>query len=176
MRVGVGIYQFDYKREEKDIYSRTRWVLYKSFNIELVDKYGNALTLKDQIHTAWIEKEAEEAYEIETHLGTMHKASPAARGVVFRSNSNEIVKDVYRNGYTAGLEQLAIGTIYSQFGSRKNQFTGTVELLPEFTICSENNTPGKYMLTSEMQNLSAATSDINMVEIESDNYEGVEFK
>ena len=32
------------------------------------------------------------------------------------------------------------------------------------------------MLTSEMQNLSAATSDINMVEIESDNYEGVEFK
>ena len=176
VRVGVGIYQFDYKREEKDIYSRTRWVLYKSFNIELVDKYGNALTLKDQIHTAWIEKEAEEAYEIETHLGTMHKASPAARGVVFRSNSNEIVKDVYRNGYTAGLEQLAIGTIYSQFGSRKNQFTGTVELLPEFTICSENNTPGKYMLTSEMQNLSAATSDINMVEIESDNYEGVEFK
>ena len=31
------------------------------------------------------------------------------------------------------------------------------------------------MLTSEIQNLSAATSDINMIEIEADNYEGVEF-
>ena len=175
IRVGVGIYQFDYGREEKDIYSRTRWVLYKSFNIELVDKYGNSLDLKDQVHTAWIEKDAEEEYEIETHVGTMEKASPAARGVVFRTGSNEIIKEVYRNGYTASLEQLAIGTIYSQFGSRKNQFTGTVKILPGFTICLENNTPGKYMLTSEVQNLSAAISEINMVEIEADNYEGVEF-
>lgn len=175
VRVGVGIYQFDYKREEKDIYSLTRWVLYKSLNIELVDKYGNPLNLKDQVHTAWIEKDAEEEYEIETHVGTMKKASPAARGVVFRSDSNEMIEGVYRNGYTAGLEQLAIGTIYSQFGSRKNQFTGTVKLIPEFTICSERNTPGKYMLISEIQNLSAAISEINMVEIEADDYEGVEF-
>lgn len=175
IRVGVGIYQFDYKREEKDIYQHVRWVLYKSFNIELVDKYGNSLDLKDQVHTAWLEKDAEEEYEIETHVGTMKKASPAARGVVYRSDSNDIIEEVYRNGYSAGLEQLAIGTIYSQFGSRKNQFSGTVKLLPEFTICSENNTPGKYMLTSEVQNLSAATSEINMVEIEADNYEGVEF-
>lgn len=175
VRVGIGLYQFDYKREEKDIYSRTRWVLYKSFDIELVDKWGNSLDLKDQVHTAWIEKDAEEEYEIETHVGTMKKASPAARGVILKSNTNDIVAEVYRNGYTAGLERLAIGTIYSQFGSRKNQFTGTVKLLPEFTICSEKNTPGKYMLTSEVQNLSAATSEINMVEIEADNYEGVEF-
>ncbi|WP_455639775.1 hypothetical protein [Parabacteroides sp.] len=175
VRVGVGIYQFDYKREEKDIYSRTRWVLYKSFNIELVDKYGNSLNLKDQIHTAWIEKDAEEEYKIETHVGTMKKASPAARGVVFRTDSNDMVETVYRNGYTAGLEQLAIGTIYSQFGNRKNQFTGTVKLLQDFTICSENNTAGKYMLTSELQNLSAATSEVNLIEIEPDNYEGVEF-
>lgn len=175
VRVGVGIYQFDYKREEKDIYSKTRWVLYKSFNIELVDKYGNSLDLKDQVHTAWIERNAEEEYEIETHVGTMKKASPAARGVVFRSDSNAIVEEVYRNGITSSLEQLAIGTIYSQFGSRKNKLTGTVKLLPDFAICSEKNTPGKYMLTSEIQNLSAATSEINMVEIEADNYEGVEF-
>lgn len=175
IRVGVGIYQFDYKREEKDIYQHVRWVLYKSFNIELVDKYGNSLDLKDQVYTAWIEKDAEEEYEIETHIGTMKKASPAAKGVVFRSDSNDMIETVFRNGYTASLEQLAIGTIYSQFGSRKNQFSGTVKLLPEFTICSENNTPGKYMLTSEVQNLSAATSEINMVEIEADNYEGVEF-
>lgn len=175
IRVGVGIYQFDYKREEKNIYPKTRWVLYKSLNIELVDKHGNSLDLKDQVHTAWIEKDAEEEYEIETHIGTMKKASPAARGVVFRSDSNDMIEAVYRNGYTASLEQLAIGTIYSQFGSRKNQFTGTVKLLPEFAIYSEKNTPGKYMLTSEVQNLSAATSEINMVEIEADNYEGVEF-
>ena len=32
------------------------------------------------------------------------------------------------------------------------------------------------MLTSEFQNLNAATSEINMIEIESDDYEGVEFK
>lgn len=175
VRVGVGIYQFDYKREEKDIYSLTRWVLYKSLSIELVDKYGNSLNLKDQVHTAWIERDAEEEYEIETHVGTMKKASPAARGVVFRSDSNEMIEGVYRNGYTAGLEQLAIGTIYSQFGSRKNLFTGTVRLIPEFTICRERNMPGKYMLISEIQNLSAAISEINMVEIEADNYEGVEF-
>lgn len=175
IRVGVGIYQFDYKREEKDIYSRTRWMLYKSFEIELVDKYGNSLNLKDQIHTAWIERDAEEEYEIDTHIGTMKKASPAARGVVFRTGNNDMIESVYRNGYTAGLEQLAIGTIYSQFGSRKNQLSGTVKLLPEFSICSENNTPGKYMITSELQELSAATSEINMVEIEADNYEGVEF-
>ncbi|WP_303141197.1 hypothetical protein [uncultured Parabacteroides sp.] len=176
VRVGVGIYQFDYKREEKDIYSRTRWVMYKSFNIELVDKYGNALSLKDQIHNAWIEKNAEEEYEIETHIGTMKKPSPVARGVLFKTGSNDMVSELYRNEYVAGLEQLAIGTMYSQFGSRKNKLSGTVKLLPDFSVCSDNNTIGKFMLTSEFQNLNAATSEINMIEIESDDYEGVEFK
>lgn len=176
MRIGEGIFQFDYKREEKDIYSRTRWVLYKGIHIDLVDKYGNALGLKDQIYNAWLERDAEEDYSVKTHIGTMRKASPSARGVIFSTATHDMIEEVYRNGYTAGLEQLAIGTIYSQFASRKNMLSGTIRLIPDTLVYSDNNTEGKYMSVSEVQDLRNAVSKISIVEIDTDNYEGVEFK
>ena len=76
VRVGNGVYQFDYGREVKDIYSRTRWVLYKNVSIEVVDGNGLSIEPKDQITSAWLDKAAEEKYELETHLGTKKKASP----------------------------------------------------------------------------------------------------
>ena len=176
IRVGVGMYQIDHDNyEEKDIYSRCRWIMYKSVTLELVDSYGSSLSLIDQVHKAWINKNAEDKYEVETHIGTMEKASPAARGVLFNTSTKNIITDFYRNGITAGLEKLAIGTMYSQFAARKNKLTGTVNLLPSFSILSDKNITGKYMLTYEMQSLAVATSEINMIEIESDNYQGVEF-
>ncbi|RHJ76218.1 hypothetical protein [Parabacteroides sp. AM08-6] len=177
IRVGVGIIQHNQyiNWTEEDIYSLTRWVLYKDLSVEIVDKYGKSVNLTDQVHTAWMDKNAAEKYELTTHIGTSSACSPAARGLMFMAYSDGIVTELHRNGITAGVEELAIGTIYSQFASRKNKLTGTVMIVPEFTVLSDNNTLGKFMLTYEYQNLSAATSDISMVEIEADNYEGVEF-
>jgi hypothetical protein len=176
VRVGTGIYQLDHDNyEEKDILSRCRWMMYKDITIDLVDKYGNKISLKDQVHKAWINRNAEDAYEVDTHVGTMANAAPTARGVLFNTSTKYIITELYRNGITAAIEKLMIGTIYSQFAARKNKLTGTVRLLPSFSILSDKNITGKYMLTYEMQSLAVATSEINMIEIESDNYQGVEF-
>lgn len=177
VRIGVGVFQhnqyINYK--EKDIYSLTRWVLYKDLTVEVVDKYGKSVNHTDQMHMAYLDKKASEEYELTTHIGTSSVCTPSARGLMFEVYTDNIITELHRNGITAGIEELAIGSIYSQFASRKNKLTGTVKILPEFAVLSEKNTPGKFMLTYEYQDLVAATSDITMIEIEADNYEGVEF-
>lgn len=175
VRIGCGVYQFDYGREVKDIYSLTRWVLYKNISIEVVDGDGLSLKPKDQIVSAWLDKAAEEKLEIETHLGTKKKASPIARGSLFNTSDKKIIDQFYREGKVAELERLMAGTIYSQYATRKNKLSGTTELVPGYAVLSDNNLSGKFMVSAESQNLQLASSEITIVEISSDSYDGVEF-
>ncbi len=174
VRVGGGLYQFDYGREVKDIYSLTRWVLYKNVNIEVVDGNGLKINPKDQIVSAWLDKAAEERFEIETHFGTKKKASPIARGSLFNTSDKLIINQFYREGQTAEIERLMLGTLYSNYAGRKHKLSGTSKLIPIFTTLSEKNTTGCFMVTSESQDIQAARSEITMIEIVTDDYSGVE--
>ena len=175
LHIGRGIYQFDYKREEKDIYSRARWLMYQTPTITLVNSHGTDISLDDIEDTAWINKAAKEELTIDTILGTLGKTwSPSARGLVMDS-TYKAYQTFYRAGVEDRLERLLIGTVYSQYGSRHNTLSGTVRLLPDLKIHTDASSSGKYILLSEVQNLLQDSSEITMAELSADNYEGIEF-
>jgi hypothetical protein len=177
LQIGKGVHQFDYKREEKDIWSRARWLMYKDPTITLVNKNGTDLDQEDIEDTAWVNRYAEEEYEISTSIGTLGggKYNVAARGLVMNS-SYEAIPTFYRAGFSGRLERLLIGTVYSQYASRKNTLSGTVRILNEMSVLTDESTEGKFILLSEVQDLMQDTSEIEMSEFAADNYEGIEYK
>lgn len=175
LQIGSGIHQFDYKREEKDIYSVARWLMYKNPTITLVNNNGTDLELEDIEDSAWVNRSAKEELSIDTILGTLgNTSSPSARGLIMDS-SYGAYQTFYRAGTTDRLERLLIGTVYSQYGSRHNKLSGTVSLLHEMKILTEASSPGKYILLSEVQDLMQDSSEIVMVELSEDNYTGIEY-
>ena len=126
-------------------------------------------------HTAWINRSAKEELKIDTILGTLKEASPAAQGQLFLTSDKSVKNSFYRAEVTDQLERLLIGTIYSNYATRHNTLAGTVALLPSFGIYTDTNEPGKYLLLSETQHLKEDESEILMVQFDADNYKGVEF-
>ena len=54
--------------------------------------------------------------------------------------------------------------------------SGTVTLLDAFGILGDNNTEGKFLLASDVQDLAENTSQIKMVELGEENYEALEYE
>ena len=179
LRIGVGVPCYDYGKKgwtlRDDINGLIRWALYKEPEITIVDKNGKGLEKEDVEHTAWINRSAKEELKIDTILGTLKEASPAALGQLFLTSDKSVKNSFYRAGITDQLERLLIGTIYSNYATRHNTLSGTTALLPSFSIYTDTNEPGKYLLLSETQHLKEDESDILMAQFEADDYEGVEF-
>lgn len=176
LQIGSGVHQFDYKREVKDIYSKIRWVMYKEPSITLCYKNGVEVEGNDIEDVAFLNTAAKEDLSIDTVLGTPPNTFglPSAKGL-FLSPSFYAVSKFKRAGVTDRIERLLIGTIYSQYASRKTVFSGTVDLIPSFNVHGDTMTSGKFMLLGEVQDLRAEESDITMAEIAPDDYQGVEF-
>lgn len=54
--------------------------------------------------------------------------------------------------------------------------SGTVKLLSDISTYTDRSEPGTYMLLSDVQDLIADESEMKMVEVEPDNYEGIEYE
>lgn len=176
MRVGSGIYQVNHKGEEKDIYSRARWLMYRNPKVTLVKKNGRDIDFEDIEDTAWINKEAQEELTIDTIIGTPGKQySPTSRGLLLDAGNSTIV-EFSRCGVYGRLEHLLIGTVCSQYGTRHTTLTGTVALVPWMRLYTDANTAGIYIMLHEVQDLRQETSEIKMAELGEENYEGVEYK
>jgi hypothetical protein len=177
LQVGRGVHQFDYKREEKDIWSRARWLMYKDATVTVVNSNGTSVEQEDVEDTAWVNRRAKEGCEIETIVGTLGTkvASASARGLVMDGEYKGIA-EFSRAGVTDRLERLLIGTVYSQYASRKATLSGTVRLLPEVKVLTDESTSGRFVLLSEVQDLMQDESEVKMVEFVADNYEGIEYE
>lgn len=179
LQIGVGVLSYDYGKHDwvlrADINKYVRWVLYKEPTITIVDKNGKSLDKEDVEYTAWINRSAKEELKVETILGTLKEASPAALGQLFLTSDKSVKNSFYRAGITDQLERLLIGTIYSNYATRHNTLSGTTALLPSFGIYTDTNEPGKYILLSEAQHLKEDESEILMVQFDADNFKGVEF-
>ncbi len=176
LQVGSGIFQFDYGREEKDIYSIARWLMYRSPSVTLVKSNGTAISLSDIEDEAWINRDAKEEKGIETILGTLKSAClPSARGLVM-DRLLRAYSQFTRAGVTDRLERLLIGTVYSQYASRQSTLSGTVRLLPDMSLYTDASTDGRYILLSEVQDLMLDTSEIKMAELTEEEYAGIEEK
>ena len=176
MQVGTGIPIYDYGKEIKQgNYDQCRWMLLKEPKVEFVHKTGNSISTKDIELSAWLNRDAKEPLEVDTILGTMPEPSPAALGQLFDTVNYAVRNSFYRAGTTDLLEKLLIGTVYTQYATPHKILSGTTVLLPTFTTYTDANEPGTYLLMSETQDLRAEQSNIEMVQFEADDYEGVEY-
>lgn len=179
LTIGKGLHQFDNDdRKERDIQSRMRWLLYKDPKIAVVKKNGLALELEDIEEVAWIDSAAEDNMTIDTIIGTpgdSGRSVPSARGMIMNSSLKAYTK-FSRGGVTARLERLLIGTVCSQYAGRHIMLTGTAKLVPKFALMSDASTSGKFLIVQETQDLYEGTSELKMVEVSPDDYQGIEYK
>lgn len=156
-------------------YGRVRgWVAYKNLKVRYVPKYGSDDDYKqtDFEVSGYINKLAREELSIDTIIGTAGD-TVMARGDI-RDSAGVRLTEFSRGGYKNRLEQLLIGTAYSQYANRKNVLSGTVEAPQTFGVLSDATIDGKYMVVSEVMNVEDATSEIRAIEVVADNYEEIE--
>lgn len=180
LQVGSGLptYQHEDKKSWKtqyDIYNRIRWLLYRNLRIELVDKNYQSLRSEDVEINAWLNRQAKEELKIDTVIGTLEQPSPVAWAQIFHTTGKSVVKLFRRAGVLDRLEKLLIGTVYANYASKHAILSGSVRLLPDFGIYSDAHEKGRFLLLSETQKLREDLSEIQMVQFESDNYEGIEY-
>ena len=159
----------------EDTYERAHgWVAYKNLKVRYVPKYGSDDDYKqtDFEVSGYINKLAREELSIDTIIGTAGD-TVMARGDI-RDSAGVRLTEFSRGGYKNRLEQLLIGTAYSQYANRKNVLSGTVEAPQTFGVLSDATIDGKYMVVSEVMNVEDATSEIRAIEVVADNYEEIE--
>lgn len=154
-----------------------RWLLYQMPEIELLDGYKNSIDSKDISYTSWLNRSAREKLELDTVIGCgLRETNDRGLGVLLRSSTLAPVYEFTRQDTTMSLEKLLIGTIYSNYHRRMNVLSGTVKLLSDIGTYTDRSEPGTYVLLSDVQDLIADESDMKIVEVEPDNYEGIEYE
>lgn len=157
---------------KKRVASNLRWVLMKMPEIEVVDADFNKVLNTDDIeYQAQINSNAKETLELKTICGTYQNGVLAASGVYYDNDSIQIT-EFYRAGRTTQVENLLIGTIYSQYAQRHVCFCGDTQILSHaITAYTERNQGNKlFLLRGEVQDVRMDISDADIVEVSPDNY------
>lgn len=152
------------------------WLAYRNLQIRYVPASGisDDLDKTDWEEVGYINKAAQEELSIDTIVGSIG-STIAAKGTL-SSLIGERISVFSRGGYQGPLERLLIGTAYSQYSTRKNVLSGTIESPNEFGVLMDATIDGKYMVVSEVMNVEDATSEIKAIEVVADQYEGIEYE
>lgn len=157
-----------------DWYKKIRWMLYKAPQLEIVRRnivYSNA-KVDDIEYAGIINDSAKEDIEIDTICGTMAEVSPTSKGLFFRTADNLQLKELTRAGRTTQAEQLLIGTLYSQYASRKTLLRGTADItdtgLSVYTEACQNGK--RFICLENTQDVIANTGEATFVELRPDEY------
>ncbi|WP_455670453.1 hypothetical protein [Phocaeicola faecalis] len=178
---GVRVYSWNEKDWESmgkagkyKLWDMIRWMLFKAPKLDLVKNntvYSHAES-KDLEYNGVINAEAKDELSIDTICGTMQELIPSARGVYLSTADACPVSKMSRGGYQTQVEQLLIGTLYSQYAGRKTKLTGTARLLADglqaYTeACQKDKI---FICLSDVQNVIADESDLEIVELRPDEY------
>lgn len=159
------------------IVSSLRWVLYKDLKINIVSHSGKEIDVKDIEVSAWLNKAAADELSVETFVGSAATKLPLARGVILKVSDSSAIKTFTRNGVSDTLENLLIGTAYSQYASRRNTIEGTIKLIPEDGVLLNNlAVNSRYLILSNTEMLDVGRSDVKIAEFDKDSFEGVEYE
>lgn len=183
--VGCDVYSWDYDGGESDgsvtgnsleLQGRLRWQLYKAPTIEIVDSGTlEAVELDDVELKGTINANAQEEIEIDTVCGMLNPPVPTALGQYYESWSGEALTRLSRGGRSGRAEELLIGTLHSQYGERHVRLSGTVFLLDGgLKVYREAMQGGRlFMVTGDIQDVDAGTSEAVLVELSGDDYDAV---
>lgn len=152
------------------------FILFKLPQIEVVrtTQFDMELDDEDVEYTATINSAAKEDMEIETICGSRDGGFPMARGAYFLSSDHSQVTQLKRAGRTAAIEQLLIGTLFSQYAKRHTRLSGTTEL-PGNTLqlYREAMQPHGtcFLLTAAVEDCGNDLCESTMVELNPDEYD-----
>ena len=154
-------------------YMKTRWCLMKLPRIEVrkAQTYDNELDTDDVEYKAVLNAEAREDLELQTICGTAEGGVAMARGAYWHGLTQ--IQQMTRAGRTATVEQLLIGTLYSQYATRHTTLEGEAAIDPGgLTSYTEQNQGTKrFMLLSERQDVRMGTADCLYCELSPDRYD-----
>lgn len=150
------------------------WILMQLPEIEIMNnvQFDQTIDTEDVEYKAEINAGAKETIEIETICGSSANGVPTARGAYFDSSTGKQITQLSRAGRTAQIEDLLIGTLYSQFAERHTKLSGEIKLSADgITTYEEQNQKGKkFMITTEVQDVITDNSETVIVELRPDEY------
>lgn len=159
----------NYKEWTADRYSIIRWLMVTKVELN-IRKNNTSYEAEDDTITAFVNEDAVEKLELDTIVGTLAQPSVCSLAQIFDAEMN-VNNEYVRAGVSGRLESLLCGTIYSHYADRHNKLSGEV-LIQDTLLYSEKNMQGKYAIIAEKQDIYAGTSQIEIVEINQDNFEG----
>ena len=159
----------------KGLYNKLRWLLYKAPEATVVKRTltFDEAEVDDVEYSGICNQDAKEELAFETICGTLAKPCATAKGVLQRTSTGEQVSYLKRAGRTESAEQLLIGTLYSQYASRKTVLSGEVAIdTGGITLYSEAAQPSgtKFLMTGEAQHLRDDMSEAVLLEVRPDEY------
>lgn len=163
--------QFNYTYDAQ--WARMEWVLCKMPQLEIVSTSPLERTIDDEDveYRGTINPDAKDDIEISTICGTKAGGIPSARGAYFDSNGEQI-ETLTRAGRTSQVEDLLIGTLYSQYATRHTKIEGEATVTGDgLTAWTERCQPGKiFIMASETQDLRTCCGERMIIELSPDEY------
>jgi len=151
------------------------WILAKLPSIEIVNnaQFEQTISTDDVEYSAELNAAAKDPIELDTICGSSAKGVPTARGAYFNARTGEQIRQLTRAGRTTQIEELLIGTLYSQYAERHTQLSGEIELYPVGLVSyTEQNQEGKkFIMTAETQDVIMDTTEATLIELRPDEYD-----
>lgn len=151
------------------------WILAKLPTIEIVNnaQFEQTISTDDVEYSAELNAAAKDPIELDTICGSSAEGVPTARGAYFNAQTGEQIRQLTRAGRTTQIEELLIGTLYSQYAERRTQLSGEIELHPDGLVSyKEQNQEGKkFILTAETQDVIMDTTEATLIELRPDEYD-----
>jgi hypothetical protein len=158
-----------------DLWDKISWVLFKLPEIELVNstQFEKTISTDDVEYSAEISASAKESLELDTICGSAKDGIPTARGAYFSSKTGRQIRTLSRAGRTTQIEELLIGTLYSQYAGRKTKLSGEMVIDPGGLVpySEQNQGEKKFIMVGETQDLITDTTEATIIELRPDEYE-----
>lgn len=158
----------------KGLWGKISWVLMKIPEIEIMNntQFDQTIDTSDVEYNAEINAAAKEAIELDTICGTSVDGVPMARGAYFNATDGKQIKQLTRAGRTSQVEDLLIGTLYSQFGQRRTTLYGEAQIAHDpIAVYKEDNQGDKrFILVEDVQDVRMDTSEATFIELRPDEY------
>lgn len=107
---------------------------------------------------------------IDTKCGSSIVDMPSSKGCVLVTSTKRQLKRATRSGHTDTLENLLLGSLYSQYHGHKKVLSGTIRFKPDATILADGATDGVFMRTAEVYDVKDGTSQITMTELSPESF------
>lgn len=151
------------------------WILAQLPTIEIVNniQFEQTINTDDVEYSAEINAKAKEPIELDTICGSSAEGIPTARGAYFNADTGAQIRQLTRAGRTSQIEELLIGTLYSQYAERRTMLSGEIELHPGGLVSyTEQNQEGKvFIMTAETQDVITDTTEATLIELRPDEYD-----